>query len=73
MRYYEIFKGLIMPKKLSLYLDTSVFSAYYDENNLDRMIFTQEFFSLIQDFDLFTSDLAIEELSAHPLISAYEF
>ena len=59
-------KGIRNPKKLSIYLDTSVFSAYYDERNLERMHFTQSFWDVLKEYRLYTSDLALNELSTHP-------
>jgi predicted nucleic acid-binding protein len=55
-----------MAGKLSIYFDTSVFSAYYDERNVDRMITTQDFWDTISDLNLYASDLTLDELSAHP-------
>lgn len=62
-----------MPKKLSVYLDTSVFSAYYDERNMERMIFTQSFWDVLREYRLYTSDLTLDELSAHPDLQKREF
>jgi len=55
-----------MSKRLSVYLDTSVFSAYYDERNMERMLFTRDFWEMLGEYSLYTSDLTLEELSAHP-------
>ncbi len=55
-----------MAEKLSIYLDTSVFSAYYDESNPDRMTVTRDFWNEIRDLNLYASDLTLDELSAHP-------
>jgi len=50
-------------KKESLYLDTSVPSAYYDERNKERQKETIKFFSeKIQDYEVYLSDVTIAEL-----------
>lgn len=55
-----------MSKRLSVYFDTSIFSAYYDEKNLERMLFTQDFWNILKECHLYASDLILNELSAHP-------
>jgi predicted nucleic acid-binding protein len=50
--------------KVRLYLDTSVFSAYCDSRAPDRQSITQEFWAGLADFDVTTSDLAVQELDA---------
>lgn len=52
--------------KLRVYLDTSVFSALYDERVTDRRIQTQEFWERRGHFELSTSSLAQEELEQTP-------
>jgi len=42
--------------KLRVYLDTSVFSAYYDERVTDRQAATEEFWARSGEFELVTSD-----------------
>ncbi|MBC6476700.1 MAG: PIN domain-containing protein [Hormoscilla sp. GUM202] len=49
--------------KLKVYLDTSVFSAYYDDNVKERQTQTHEFWSRLSEFDVATSELARQELS----------
>jgi predicted nucleic acid-binding protein len=51
---------------LRVYLDTSVFSAYYDEKATDRRIQTEEFWARRGQFALSTSELAREELQLTP-------
>jgi predicted nucleic acid-binding protein len=48
--------------KLQLYLDTSVFSARFDDRAPDRQRLTEEFWASISTYELSTSDLAVEEL-----------
>ncbi|PYV29607.1 MAG: hypothetical protein DMG22_22565 [Acidobacteria bacterium] len=48
--------------KLRLYLDTSVFSAYYDEGVTDRKSQTEQFWARRAEFELSTSALAVQEL-----------
>ena len=44
--------------KLKMYLDTSVFSAYFDDRAQDRRAQTVEFWERLAAFDACTSDLA---------------
>jgi len=48
--------------KLRIYLDTSVFSAYYDERVVERRQQTEEFWARRNEFEVTTSELAREEL-----------
>ena len=52
--------------KLRIYLDTSVFSAYYDDRIPDRQVETQEFWNRLNQFEIATSGLTKEELSQTP-------
>ncbi|MFA6545478.1 MAG: PIN domain-containing protein [Limisphaerales bacterium] len=58
--------------KLRLYLDTSVFSALFDDRAPDRLALTEEFWKTLPDYDHSTSDLAVEELrqTADPQLRA---
>jgi len=49
--------------KLRIYLDTSVFSAYYDARVTDRQIETEEFWRRLDQFEANTSELTQQELS----------
>jgi hypothetical protein len=51
---------------LRVYLDTSVFSAYYDEAISDRRTQTEDFWRRRSDFELSTSAVAREELEQTP-------
>ena len=46
-----------------IYLDTSVFSAYYDSRVTDRQAETEEFWKRLSQFEASTSALTKEELS----------
>ena len=47
---------------MKLYLDTSVFSAYYDERTPERMRMTRGFWPILQQHEKLCSQLVIEEL-----------
>ena len=49
--------------KLRVYLDTSVFSAYYDERHPDRKTETEQFWKRLNQFEVTTSEIAKLELS----------
>ena len=49
--------------KLRVYLDTSVFSAYYDQRMPERRSLTQAFWLRLDEFDVATSELTREELT----------
>jgi len=55
-----------MPLKLLVYLDTSVFSAYFDERAPERQAETVEFWKRRHQYELSTSELARQELSRTP-------
>lgn len=52
--------------KLRVYLDTSVFSAYYDERVTDRQAETEAFWTRLKEFEISTSELARDELAQTP-------
>ena len=52
--------------KLRIYLDTSVFSAFYDDRVTDRQIETEVFWQKRDQFEISTSSLAVEELERTP-------
>lgn len=52
--------------KLRIYLDTSIFSAYYDDRAPDRRTQTEEFWARIATFEASTSELTREELEKTP-------
>ncbi len=51
-------------KRLKLYLDTSVFSAYFDERNIFRMRLTKEFWKELKNYDRYISTVVYDELGA---------
>jgi predicted nucleic acid-binding protein len=51
-------------KKLKLFLDTSVYSAMFDERDPNRQKQTQEFWKDIEEYELYYSDIIIEEIDA---------
>ena len=52
--------------KLRIYLDTSIFSAYFDDRAPDRRVQTKEFWARIAAFEASTSELTREELEKTP-------
>ena len=48
--------------KLRVYLDTSVFSAYFDDRVTDRQAETELFWKRLNEYEVSTSELAREEL-----------
>ena len=52
--------------KLRVYLDTSVFSAYYDDRLMDRKAETEQFWKRLNQFEVSTSEIAKEELTETP-------
>ncbi len=48
--------------KLKIYMDTSVFSAFFDDRAPDRKALTEQFWRNLAAYDSATSSLAIEEL-----------
>lgn len=51
-----------MPKKLKIYLDTSIPNAYFDDRNLLRKEITREFWKNLNDYEVFVSDLVVKEI-----------
>jgi len=51
-------------KKLKIFLDTSVYSAMFDDRNLNRQNLTQEFWKGLEDYELYYSEINIEEIDA---------
>jgi predicted nucleic acid-binding protein len=52
--------------KLRVCLDTTVFSAYYDDRLTDRQRETEEFWTRLDEFETATSEVAWEELLQTP-------
>ena len=51
-----------MARKESLYLDTSVISAYYDEREPEKQEQTWEFWEKLRDYEVIISRLTIDEI-----------
>jgi len=51
-------------KKLKIFLDTSVYSAMFDDRDLNRQKQTQDFWKDIEEYVLYYSDINIEEIDA---------
>jgi len=49
--------------RLRVYLDTSVFSAYYDERVTDRQAATEEFWKRFGEFEVATSEVCTHEIA----------
>lgn len=52
--------------RLKIYLDTSVFSAYLDTTNPERMNLTRDFWKHLKDFDVNISEQVLAEIAATP-------
>ena len=48
--------------KTSIYLDTTIISALFDKRTPERMIQTQQFWEHIDDYNVFISELVIDEI-----------
>jgi len=53
-----------MARKLKIYLDTSVPNAYIDDGNSTRQVATKEFWARLHQYNVFISDIVIEEIEA---------
>jgi predicted nucleic acid-binding protein len=51
-----------MKRKIKVYLDTSVISAYFDERNPGRQFLTELFFEKIEMFDAYVSEVVLAEI-----------
>jgi predicted nucleic acid-binding protein len=61
----HVFTDCLTPSTLG-YLDTSIFSAYFDDRATDRRAQTEEFWARIAAFEASTSELTREELEKTP-------
>ena len=48
--------------KTKIYLDTSVISALFDERTPERLAMTSDFWSKLENYEVFISELVLEEL-----------
>ena len=53
-----------MLSKQKVFLDTSVFSAYFDARQPERMALTREFWQKVENFEVYTSEVTKQELEA---------
>lgn len=51
-----------MGRKISVYIDTSVISALFDERNPERKSLTKAFFEDIGEFETFVSEITVAEI-----------
>lgn len=51
-------------KKLKIFLETSVYSAIFDNRDPNRQKLTQDFWDTIRYYDVYYSEINIEEISA---------
>ena len=51
---------------MKLYLDTSVVSALFDDQNPERQGLTRSFFDIQEQFDVHVSELTLAELDRTP-------
>ncbi len=51
-------------RRPSVYLDTSVISALFDERTPERQTLTEEFWEKIQDYDMYLSEITEKEMEA---------
>ena len=58
--------------KLKVYLDTSVFSAYYDESQPERMGETAAFWERLSDLEPGTSEVTRNEMNRTPNLARRE-
>ena len=52
--------------KINIYLDTTVISALFDNRTPERMRQTQQFWKHIEDYNVFVSELVIDEIKGAP-------
>jgi hypothetical protein len=48
--------------KTKIYLDTTIISALFDNRTPERMTHTQQFWKHIDEYDVFISDLVVDEI-----------
>ena len=51
-------------KKLKIFLDTSVYSAIFDNRVPSRQKMTQDFWNTIGDYEVYYSEIILEEINA---------
>jgi predicted nucleic acid-binding protein len=53
-----------MPRRLKIYLDTSIPNAYFDAKNSNRQEITRTLWFKLNEYHVFISDLVIQEIEA---------
>ena len=55
--------------KIKIYLDTTIISALFDKRTPERMAHTKQFWEHINEYNVFISDLVIDEIkgAAQPI------
>lgn len=59
--------------KMKAYLDTSVISALFDERTPERQNLTKAAWDILDNYDVYISELVLDELSAAPPRRVEEF
>lgn len=59
--------------KMKAYLDTSVISALFDERTPERQNLTKAAWDILDNYDVYISELVLDELSAAPSRRVEEF
>ncbi len=59
--------------KMKVYLDTSVISALFDERTPERQNLTKAAWDILGSYDVYISELVLDELSAAPSRLVEEF
>jgi len=52
--------------KTNIYLDTTIISALFDKRTPERMTQTERFWEHINEYNVFISDLVVEEIKRAP-------
>jgi predicted nucleic acid-binding protein len=60
-------------KLMNSYLDTSVISALFDERTPERQNLTKAAWDILDNYDVYISELVLDELSAAPPRRVEEF
>jgi predicted nucleic acid-binding protein len=56
-----------MPRTIKIYLDTSVLNAYFDDRDTSRMEITRESWNELDQYEVYISDVVIEEIRETPI------
>ena len=61
-----------MNRRLKIYLDTSVISALFDRRSPEIMKWTQEFWKMIEKYEVYVSDVVVTEIQETPDVELKE-